>query len=162
MHGLHINEICLSSWCNWHGLHINEIFLSSWCNCHGLRINEISLSSWCKLFAQIRANNHTLCHRSLPLFFWHSWHSNLKSYSALVLTLAYLRCVSLVTKSQPPGHVVMSTLDDIKSLNPQLLQWAIFITTIPYIYDTMPWVGFRTEWLSIWTRPKQPVAQIYI
>ena len=164
MHGLHINEICLSSWCSWHGLHINEICLSFWCSWHGLHINEISLSSWCKLFAQSRANNHTLCHRSLPLFltFLTQQLKELQCVGADVgvFTLCLLSHEVTVTTSRACGDAEHAWWH--QKSEPTVVPVSCFHNhnTI-YIYDTMPRVAVRTERLSIWTSPKLPVAQIY-
>ena len=103
---------------------------------HRLHISEISLSSWCELFPQNWGNNHALCHLSLPLF--------------LTFLTQWLK--------EPQSAGVDVGIFTLCLLNHQAWQHQkseFKVAPVSYFhdhsitYDTVPWVVFRTEQLSL-------------
>ena len=95
----------------------------------------------------------------LFLFFWHSWHSNLKGSRALVMICIFTLCLVNYAVTTPMACGDEHAWRRQKS-EPRVAPVSYFHDHIT-IYDTMPWVVFRTERLTIWTSPTWPLAQIY-
>jgi len=103
---------------------------------HGLHINEISLSSWCKLFPRNSANNHALCRRSLPLFLTFFTRRIKEPQSVVADVGTFTLCLL-------NHHAWRHQMSAVK------VAPASYFHDHNITYDTVPWVVFRIERLSI-------------